>query len=120
MNAMKDQDETVVTFRPGGKKGTTMLKSHYDQMASYILSLLDRDANVTLNSLVEKAQADISDSIDSDIAWYILQVKLDLEARDLIRAVPAPYNKLLFFLRITRQGQKKIRLEKQLEEWKDE
>jgi|SRR5688572_6963385 hypothetical protein len=120
MNAMKDQEETVVTFRPGGKKGTTMLKSHYDQMASYILSLLDNDENVTLNSLVEKAQADISDSIDSDVAWYILQVKLDLEARDLIRVVPAPYNKLLFFLRITRQGQKKIRLEKQLDEWKEE
>ena len=117
---MKDQDETIITFRPGGKKGTTMLKSHYDQMTSYILSLLDNDDQVTLNSLVEKAQTDISDSIDSDIAWYILQVKLDLEARDLIRVVPAPHNKLVFFLRITRQGQKKIRLEKQLEEWNEE
>ena len=97
-----------------------MLKSHYDQMASYILSLLDNDDNVTLNALVEKAQADIPDSIDSDIAWYILQVKLDLEARNLIRVVPASFNKLLFFLRITRLGQKKIRLEKELEDWKEE
>ena len=120
MKEMRGQEETIVTFKPGGKKGTTMLKSHYDQMVSFILTMLDNDDQVTLNSLVEKAQADISDSIDSDIAWYILQVKLDLEARDLIRVVPASYNKLLFFLRITRQGQKKIRLEKQLEEWKEE
>jgi len=119
MSEVSEREGNITTWRPDGKKGITMLKSHYSKMVSYVLALLDSRDDVTLNELLECAQTEFSDSIDSDVAWYILQVKLDLEARDLIRVVSAQHNKRVFFLRITRQGQKKVRLERQLDDWNE-
>ena len=52
---MTDEHEVINTYRPDGKKGITMLRSHYDQMTFFILSLLDNYENITLSTLLEKA-----------------------------------------------------------------
>ncbi|HEY3405446.1 MAG TPA: hypothetical protein VGK59_18815 [Ohtaekwangia sp.] len=111
---MKQGDEIIWTYRPDGKKGTQISRAQYNLLASFILNVLNAHEEVTLQQLLEKAQAEISESIDSDVAWYILQVKLDLEARDLVRVISSSHNRRLFLLKITRAGQKRIRLEKQL------
>jgi hypothetical protein len=105
---MEVVEEMVTTLRPDGKKGIVMTRKHYRALMYYILNVLDAEEDYTLNRLLDQALEDLSDSLDSDISWYILQIKLDLEARDLIRAVTPVYNKKLFFLKLTRHGQKRL------------
>ncbi|HEY9008455.1 DUF6958 family protein [Ohtaekwangia sp.] len=107
----------MVTLRPDGRKGITMTESYYKTLATYILSALDTEEPITLNTLLEKALKDFTDSIDSDITWYVLQVKLDLEARSFIRTVTPPYRKRLFLLKLTRQGQKRLQHDRLLADW---
>ena len=110
---MRAVEETIVTVRPDGRRGTVMTNRIYDMLSSFILTLLDSGDDQTLNDILEKAQQSLSDSIEN-VAWYTLQVKLDLEARGLIKVVSPVYQKRLFFIKLTRQGSKKLRLEKLL------
>ena len=113
---MRQVDDIIWTYRPDGKKGTQIPRAQYNLLASFILNTLSNYNEITLQQLLEKAQAEISESNDSDVAWFILQVKLDLEARDLVRVISSSHNRRLFLLKITRAGQKKIRMEKQFSE----
>ncbi|MBT1708698.1 hypothetical protein KK062_10710 [Fulvivirgaceae bacterium PWU5] len=113
--------ETIVTLRPDGKKGVVMLKHHYDEICTFVLSVLDTEEETfTLHALLERAQSGLSDMIDSDVSWYVLQVKLDLEAQGLIKVVTPPYKKRLFLLKLTRQGARQLRNQKALSELRED
>lgn len=109
MKGMKQEEDLLVTYRPDGKKGVVITKGHYETLSTFILSLLDEENDQSLQTILHRAQNELVDSIDSDVAWFLLQVKLDLEAREFIRSVVAPYNKRVFLLKITRLGQRKLR-----------
>lgn len=115
------KEELIWTFKGDGRKGIQMPKKNYESLVNFILNSVEDNEELTLNALLESAQTEISDSLDGDIAWYVLQVKLDLETRDYIRLVPSPINKRTFFLKITRQGQRKLwsQLEEKTSESKD-
>jgi hypothetical protein len=110
---MRAEEETMITVRPDGRKGIVMTSRTYDVLSLFILTLLDSEEDHTLNSILEKAQQKHADSIEN-IAWCTLQIKLDLEARGLIKVISPVYQKRLFFIKLTRQGVKKLRLEKLL------
>jgi hypothetical protein len=113
--------ETIVTLRPDGKKGVVMPKQNYDEISTIVLSILDTEEETfTLHALLERAQDNLPDMIDSDVSWYVLQVKLDLEARGLIKVVTPPYKKRLFLLKLTRQGTKQLRNQKALSELRED
>lgn len=104
---MEDElERTVTTLRPDGKKGFTMKKHYYESLSVYILSKVSTEENLTLPQLLEYAQRDLPCDSESMKSWYILQVKLDLEARDLIRLTKLPYDPRSFFLKVTRKGKK--------------
>jgi hypothetical protein len=114
------RSEMIETLRPDGKKGVAMTEAHYKMLSTYILSALDTEEPFTLNRLLEKVLEDFTDSIDSDLSWYVLQVKLDLEARGYIRTITPAYKKRLFLLKLTRQGQKQLQQQKLLADWSSE
>jgi len=87
----------------------------YDSLSTFILTSLDTTEDLTLNAVLEKAQLKFSDTIEN-VAWCTLQVKLDLEARGWIKVVEPIYQKRLFFIKLTRQGSKKIRTENSFQE----
>jgi len=105
----------MLTLRPDGRRGVVMLTRTYDLLSGFILTSLDKAVDLTLNDVLEKAQAKFSESIEN-VAWCTLQVKLDLEARGLIKVVEPIYQKRLFFIKLTRLGSKKIRTEKSLQD----
>lgn len=111
---MRSEEETMVTLRPDGRRGVVMSTRTYDSLSTFILTSLDTTVDYTLNDVLEKAQLKFSDTIDN-VAWCTLQVKLDLEARGLIKVVEPVYQKRLFFIKLTRQGSKKIRTENSLQ-----
>lgn len=114
------ESETIVTLRPDGKKGVVMSKENYDELSTFVLTALDTEESLTLHGLLERAHSGLPDAIDSDVSWYVLQIKLDLEARGLIKVVTPAYKKRLFFLKLTRQGIKQLRSQKVLSELRED
>lgn len=106
---MTRADATILTLRPDGKKGILLLKHHYEQISDFILAAVHEHEHLTLNELLERGQQHLANSIESEVTWYLLQVKLDLEARGFIKAITPVYQKRLYLLKITRQGLKKLK-----------
>lgn len=80
------EEERILTLHPQGKKGVNMLKRRYDVIASHILSEL-KVSPKTLDELAESSQEKLTD-FDGSVVWNIVTVKLDLEARELIKRIP--------------------------------
>lgn len=85
---MKTTEEKIMTLHPKDKKGVNILKRRYDQVVDYILNTLEKYPNITYDELSQKANADLSGSFDGKVTWYVVVVKLDLEARGIIERVP--------------------------------
>ncbi|MEO0897970.1 MAG: hypothetical protein AAFY71_16295 [Bacteroidota bacterium] len=82
------KDEKILTLHPEGKSGVNILKRRYDAIRSYILDTLKKEGQITYKELTEWANKDLSDSFDGNVNWYIVSVKLDLEARGEIERIP--------------------------------
>ena len=119
-NFMKEQNEKIQTFLPDGTKGEYILKIKYEQWSGFILSMLDTEGNFTLNDILESARRQSTISQHNEIAWNILQVKRDLEARGFINSVQDPDLKHTYYLKLTRQGLSKLNYDNQVGEWSDE
>ena len=116
---MKEENEKVQVFLPDGTKGVYILKSKYERWSRFILSAVDTEENFTLNDILERARTQATISQHNEIAWNILQVKRDLEARGFIKSVEDPDLKHTFYLKLTRQGLSKLNSDNQAKEWSE-
>lgn len=107
---MRQPVEYISTLREDGRPGESMPKVEYQAWSHFILTTLAIDEELTLTDLLERAQikAAESGSTNSMTSWYVLQVKRDLEARQLIRVVPSSIRKHTFLLKLTWQGRSKV------------
>lgn len=85
---MKTTEKKIMTQHPQGKKGVNILQRRYDAVADYILKTLRQHPNITFKELSQKANADLSGDFDGKVSWYVVTIKLDLEARGKIERVP--------------------------------
>lgn len=85
---MNNSSEKILTLNLDGKKGVNILKSRYDMMSNAIISVLENKEQVTLVVLGNLVEADLHSKFDGKIAWYLMAVKLDLEAKGIIMRVP--------------------------------
>ena len=81
-------EEKVLTLHPSGKQGVNILKRRYDIIKAYILNQLSQGKPVTFSDLSDQAEYDLARSFDGKVLWYLVTVKLDLEARGIIERVP--------------------------------
>jgi len=81
-------DERIMTLHPQGKKGVNILKRKYDFIKDYILKTIKEHGEITYQSLDDMAREELRDSFDGKVGWYIVSVKLDLEARGVIERIP--------------------------------
>lgn len=107
---MRQPVEYISTLREDGRPGESMPKVEYQAWSHFILSTLVIDEELTLTDLLERAQIKAAEtgSANSMTSWYVLQVKRDLEARQLIRVVPSSIRKHTFLLKLTWQGRSKV------------
>lgn len=84
---MAEQEETIMTLNLDGKKGVNILKRRYDMMNSSILKVLKINGPLTLAELNSKVEMDLGGRFDGKIGWYLMAVKLDLEARNIVEKV---------------------------------
>ena len=80
--------EKVLTLHPQGKTGVNILKRRYDVIAEYILKTIKRRKAISYEELNELAVKDLSTTFDGKVSWYVVTVKLDLEARKIIERIP--------------------------------
>lgn len=76
-----------MTLHPEGKEGVSIDREKYESMKGAILSVLEREGQMTFVDLMKRVEEELNGNFDGSIAWYYTTVKLDLEARKLLRRV---------------------------------
>ncbi|HSX14852.1 MAG TPA: hypothetical protein VLE72_03000 [Candidatus Saccharimonadales bacterium] len=77
-------EESILTLHPQGKSGRNISKSKYDTMKAAITSVL-HDQRLTQNQLMARVELKLRGTFEGNISWYAETVKLDLEARNVIK-----------------------------------
>jgi hypothetical protein len=78
----------IQTLHPKGKKGVNILRRRYEPIKSFILQTIRDRGAITYEELNDLAVEKLSAGFDGKVPWYVVTVKLDLEARGLIERVP--------------------------------
>ncbi len=81
-------DTKIMTLHPQGKKGVNILRRRYDIIKDFILKTIKEHGEITYERVSDMAVEELSSSFDGKVVWYIVVVKLDLEARGIIERVP--------------------------------
>lgn len=81
-------EERIMTLHPKGKKGVNIHKDKYEIIKKYIIETIENHGEIRFQDLTDKAVEELSDTFDGKVIWYIVTVKLDLEAREIIERVP--------------------------------
>ena len=81
-------EEKIMTLHPQGKKGVNILKRKYDQIAEKILQLVESECEITYQDLNDRIGEELEGKFDGKIPWYVVTVKLDLEARGILERIP--------------------------------
>jgi hypothetical protein len=87
---MRSRDETAVkimTLHPQGKQGVRIDLQKYQTIKTVILDLLNADKSLPFAELNSRIKKQLSNHFDGSITWYVVTVKLDLEARGIIQRV---------------------------------
>lgn len=82
------EDNKIMTLHPQGKKGVNILKSRYDIIKNFIIDTVNEHKEITYEDLNDLAVEKLTESFDGKVVWYIVTVKLDLEAREIIERIP--------------------------------
>ncbi|MCK8521442.1 hypothetical protein M0D21_07680 [Aquimarina sp. D1M17] len=81
-------EEKIMTLHPQGKQGVNILKRRYDLIKSFILKTIEEHKEISFSDLTDLAVDTLSSTFDGKVVWYIVTVKLDLEARQIIERIP--------------------------------
>jgi hypothetical protein len=80
--------DTILTLHPQGKSGVNISQAKYDVVRQAITTALSSQDNMTFTELLQKVEEQLTGNFDGSIPWYVTTVKLDLEARGVIRRLP--------------------------------
>ena len=79
----------IQTLHPDGKQGVNILKHRYDTVRQVILSELSGTKESTFTDLTRRVNQRLRlQKFDGRPSWYVITVKLDLEARGVIERIP--------------------------------
>lgn len=81
-------DAKILTLHPEGKNGVNISLAKYEMIRHFILSTLREKGEMTFSALTQLAKKELSNQFEGNIPWYVISVKLDLEARNTIERVP--------------------------------
>ena len=105
---MIERSNIIVTQHPEGKKGANISRTDYHLICESIFSVLQQTEKLTLNELIDQVQHRYNTGLVTNLAWRILMVKLDLEAKGLIKVVPHKFDRHTVYLKLNRREWKKL------------
>jgi len=82
------EEPRIMTLHPQGKKGVNILVRRYEQIKAFVMKTVEQDGPITFEELSDRALEELTPVFDGKVLWYVVSVKLDLEARGLIERVP--------------------------------
>lgn len=89
MASPRESARRFQTIHPEGKKGVAIDRAKYDAMREAILAVVPRSGDgvafLGLAALVKPLLPESVFGKDASVTWYVTTVKLDLEARGLVR-----------------------------------
>jgi len=80
--------EKFPTLHPEGKKGVNIDSAKYNQVRKTLIGILDEKPEITYQEMDKMANERLKGNFTGSISWYVVTVKLDLEARGLIERIP--------------------------------
>ena len=80
-------EEKILTRHPEGKKGVNISKAKYDLIHRAIVGTLE-SGPLPFSQLADRIEADLGNDFDGSVPWYVVTVKLDMEARGVIERIP--------------------------------
>ncbi|MEM6263255.1 MAG: hypothetical protein AAGI38_12155 [Bacteroidota bacterium] len=81
-------DNKIMTLHPQGKKGVNILRRRYDVIKDFIVRTVEEHQEISYDDLNDLAIEQLTETFDGKVLWYIVTVKLDLEARGIIERIP--------------------------------
>ena len=81
-------EERILTKHPVGKHGVNIYKKTYDLIRNAIIHSLRTKGELTFTDLTKRVEKNLQERFDGSIPWYVESVKLDLEARKIIKRIP--------------------------------
>ena len=81
-------EEKIMTLHPQGKSGVHILKRRYDVIKDFILDTVEKSGDISYGDLSDMAVEALAETFDGKVVWYVVSVKLDLEARGIIERIP--------------------------------
>jgi len=82
---MKDM---IRTLHPEKKQGVNISREKYEIICETILSVLRKEKEMTFRNLTRAVEKEVNGNFEGSVMWYVTTVKLDLEARGLMKRVP--------------------------------
>lgn len=82
------EEKRILTLHPSGKKGVNIHQHKYDVIKDFILQIIREQKEITYEDVNDLAVKQLSASFDGKVPWYVVTVKLDLEARGIIERIP--------------------------------
>lgn len=83
-----NDSERILTLHPQGKKGVHILLSKYNTVKEFILSKIQEHGDISYQNVSDLAEKELQPTFDGKVVWYVVSVKLDLEARGIIERIP--------------------------------
>jgi len=83
-----NNEDRILTLHPQGKKGVNILKRRYNVIKEFIIDTIKNHREITYEDLSDLAIEKLTNTFDGKVVWYVVSVKLDLEARDIIERIP--------------------------------
>ena len=77
-------EEKILTKHPLGKKGKNISRNNYEIIKQAMLKIL-KDKELTHTELFYQLNNKLKNNFSGNVSWYGETVKLDLEARKIIR-----------------------------------
>lgn len=81
-------EEKILTLHPDNKNGVNILKRRYDFIKDFILKKINHYGKISFKELSILAEKELTSRFDGKVLWYLVTVKLDLEARNIIERIP--------------------------------
>jgi hypothetical protein len=79
--------DTIHTLHPDKKQGVKISKEKYEIIRKAILTTLRKQKEMTFMNLSRAVEKEVNGNFDGSVMWYVTTVKLDLEARGMIKRV---------------------------------
>jgi len=77
--------DKIMTLHPDpAKQGVNIDRAKYDVVKAAILELLAEHGELTFSALTTAVNDRLQGTFDGSVSWYVVTVKLDLEARGVV------------------------------------